>query len=271
MPRIRTVKPEIHQDEAIGELSDSAFRLFIGLITQADDLGRLRGDPRLVGAQVWPYRPKTVAEIAAWLEELEDGGLIVRYSHKGRAFICLPSWGTHQRIDNASKSRIPAPNEEGEEVSPRDSASRGGSPLDQGREGKGSRKGRESVADAPDAPLSELLADLIAGNDPNGKRPTVSLAWVQAEDRMLRLDKRDPKEAERLIRWTQNHDFWCGNVRSMPKFREQYGRLHHEAMKRSKARPAALAGKQGTNPEEARLKKALADRTAREEAQGVAA
>jgi hypothetical protein len=236
VPRIRTVKPEIHQDEAVGELSDSAFRLFIGLITQADDLGRLKGDPRLIGAQVWPYQPKTVDDVEKLLGELASGGLIECYTHEARPFISLPSWADHQRIDNAGKSRIPAPDKADGKVSPRNSASLGGSPLDQGRERKGSRKGGESVADAPDAPLSELLADLVAANDPDGKRPNVSAAWAQAEDRMLRLDDRKPLEAERLIRWTQNDDFWRGNVRSMPKFREKYGQLYLAAVEDSKKR-----------------------------------
>lgn len=87
MARIRTVKPEIHQDEAVGELTDSAFRLFIGLITQADDLGRLKGDPRLIGAQVWPYQPKKVVEVEGWLEELESAGFINRFDLDGRQAI----------------------------------------------------------------------------------------------------------------------------------------------------------------------------------------
>jgi len=152
VPRIRTVKPEIHQDEAVGELSDSAFRLFIGLITQADDLGRLKGDPRLLGAQVWPYAPKTVEEVKGWLSELSAAGLIQQYTHTEKPFIALPSWSNHQRIDNASKSRIPEPNSDDGEVSPRDSASRGDSRLDQGREGKGSRKGEEAAASAASTP-----------------------------------------------------------------------------------------------------------------------
>ena len=92
------------------------------------------------------------------------------------------------------------------------------------------------AATAPSSPLSELLADLVAENDPDGKRPSISKEWIEAEDRMLRLDCRKPKEAERLIRWTQSDDFWRGNVRSMPTFRRQYGQLYLAAVKDSKKR-----------------------------------
>jgi hypothetical protein len=81
-----------------------------------------------------------------------------------------------------------------------------------------------------------LLANLVAGNDPNGKRPSVSKTWIEAEDRMLRLDGRNPVEAERLIRWTQNDTFWRANVRSMPKFREKYAQLYLAAVEDSKKR-----------------------------------
>lgn len=93
-------------------------------------------------------------------------------------------------------------------------------------------KTEESSGVTPsDAPLSHLLADLVAENDPNGKRPTVTKRWATEEGRMLRIDGRKPAEAERLIRWTQGNSFWRGNILSMPKFREKYGQLHANAVK----------------------------------------
>lgn len=89
---------------------------------------------------------------------------------------------------------------------------------------------RSAAVSATDAPLSHLLADLVAANDPDGKRPTVTQRWATEEDRMLRLDNRKPEEARRLIEWTQADSFWRGNVLSMPRFREQYGRLYQAAV-----------------------------------------
>lgn len=132
MARIRSVKPEIHQDEEVGVLTDSAFRLFIGLITLADDYGRQKGGIRLLAAQVWPYRPEMVGEIEGLLAELDDADLIYRYEVDGKPYVGLASWNEHQRIDNAGKPRVPEPKTEGRGSSPRDSESRGGSRLDQG-------------------------------------------------------------------------------------------------------------------------------------------
>jgi hypothetical protein len=240
MPRIRTLKPEIHQDEAVGELSDAAFRLYVGLITQADDAGRLKGSPRLLGSLIWPYQPKTPKEIETWLAELDRAGLILRYAHAGRPFICLPSWAEHQRVDNAAKSRIPEPDATALEKSRRNSASRGDPPLDQGRD-QGSRT-KDSAPTAADAPLCFLLADLIEAN--GSKRPTVTKRWADAERLMLERDERDPVKAERLLRWCQADEFWCSNILSMPKFRDQYDQLRlHANRKRDTAQQQADSGK----------------------------
>jgi hypothetical protein len=157
------VKPEIHQDEAVGVTSDSAFRLFIGLITLADDYGRLKGGLGLLNSQVWPYAPKSLDEVDQLLDELASARLVQRYEVAGKPYVCLPSWEHHQRIDNAGKTRIPPPDPSTRGDSPRTSANLGESPLEgKGEEGKGSRKGvgGESAADAasPTATVEKVLA-----------------------------------------------------------------------------------------------------------------
>lgn len=85
----------------------------------------------------------------------------------------------------------------------------------------------ESPLSADDAPLSFLLADLIAQN--GSRRPRVGKAWSDAERLLLERDERDRSEAERLIRWCQGNEFWRANILSMPKFRQQYDRLRLQA------------------------------------------
>lgn len=109
MPRIRTLKPELWQDEAIGEVSRDARLLFVGLITQADDEGRLRGDPRLLAAQIYPYDDFSRSDLEGWLDELEQAQLVQLYEANGRALICLPAWKSHQKISHPAKSKLPKP------------------------------------------------------------------------------------------------------------------------------------------------------------------
>lgn len=117
-PRIRTLKPDIWQDAALGTAPLGARLLFVGLITQADDEGRFRAEAALLRAQVFPWDidqangqlPGMTAEldIAGWLGALEEAGLIRLYSVRGQRYGDLPNWGKHQRIKYPSASPLPA-------------------------------------------------------------------------------------------------------------------------------------------------------------------
>jgi hypothetical protein len=110
MPRIRTLKPECWQDEAFGTVSIEAECLFIGLITQADDYGRLEAGALRARALVWPYKPEIdPVRVEGWLAELEDARLIVRYESEGRSCIALRGWDRNQKVDRPTPSRIPEP------------------------------------------------------------------------------------------------------------------------------------------------------------------
>jgi hypothetical protein len=82
-------------------------RLFIRLLTKADDYGRFHADPRLVGAACFPLEqdiePK---QIAKWLAELERRGLILRYDAEGKHCLAVINYG--QRLRN-SRLKFPPP------------------------------------------------------------------------------------------------------------------------------------------------------------------
>lgn len=171
MTRIRTLKPEIWQDEAFGELTHQAQLLFIGLITQADDEGRLKGSPSLIRSQVFPYKHGMhLDSVEAWLEELEEASLIERYDVGGRPFINLPTWHRHQRVSHPSESLIPTPSPNGSAPDPEHS---GGAPESSGaaredvhREGKG-REGNKETATSASA--DRVLAIFNAWIDATGR------------------------------------------------------------------------------------------------------
>ena len=55
-PRIRTIKPEHKQHRKVGQLTDFQYRLWVGLITEADDEGRLVGNAPQLRALIFPYQ-----------------------------------------------------------------------------------------------------------------------------------------------------------------------------------------------------------------------
>ncbi len=82
-------------------------RLFIRLLTKADDYGRFHADPRLVASACFPLEqdiePK---QIAKWLAELERRGLILRYDAEGKHCLAVINYG--QRLRN-SRLKFPPP------------------------------------------------------------------------------------------------------------------------------------------------------------------
>ena len=161
MPRIRTLKPEIWQDEALGSCPPVARLLYIGLITQADDDGRFRAAPALVKSAVFPYDLKLgLGTIEGHLECLAEAALIRLYTVKGQSFGDLPSWGQHQKINRPSPSSIPSfeKRDKHEQTPPFAGDSVNGHGIlsedsvkahgGKGKEGKGSKKHVELSADA---------------------------------------------------------------------------------------------------------------------------
>jgi hypothetical protein len=114
-PRIRTIKPEAQQDERVGALSrDARLLFFAGLVTMADDEGRLRAMPTLILGHTFPYdEDATPAKLARWLGEIEREGLILRYEHGGRPYIAIRHFRRHQRIDKPNSSILPPPPDPG--------------------------------------------------------------------------------------------------------------------------------------------------------------
>jgi hypothetical protein len=91
-----------------------------------------------------------------------------------------------------------------------------------------------SSAERTDAQrLCDLLADCIESN--GSKRPTVTKAWIETTDRMIRLDGRTPTQIENAIKWCQADDFWRANILSPNALRRQYDRLRLHAARSTKS------------------------------------
>ena len=109
MPRIRTLKPECRTHRKVGRLSDRAFRLWVGMILEADDAGRLVADAGELRLLVFGYHPKvTDADIDKSLEVLARPRLIRLYTVESIRYADFPDWLDHQRIDRPTPSRLPS-------------------------------------------------------------------------------------------------------------------------------------------------------------------
>lgn len=107
--RIRTVKPELFLHDRLFEAERSSglpLRLaFIGIWCAADRAGRFKWEPRRIGAAILPYDGIDFSRV---MDELEAGGWLVRYEVDGKTYGEVPSFTTHQLINNReSRSVIP--------------------------------------------------------------------------------------------------------------------------------------------------------------------
>lgn len=111
MARIRSVKPEFWTDEDLADLSRDARLLYIGLWNISDEHGRLRGEPRYIKGQLFPYDDDLTRDgVDALVDELAGIGKVIRYQAKGSSYLFLPTLHKHQRLDTAKvPSRLPAP------------------------------------------------------------------------------------------------------------------------------------------------------------------
>lgn len=108
----RIIKESITTSEKLASLSDFEFRLWIGLITQADDAGRGDARPAVIKGRVFPFRERlTVKDVGSSLRALADKGCVTLYEIGGRPYFYFPNWSKHQRVRDC-KPKYPEPTDD---------------------------------------------------------------------------------------------------------------------------------------------------------------
>ena len=96
MARIRTIKPEFWGDEKLAPMAPITRLVFLGLISMADDRGRLTDSVKRVDAFVFPETDDTAGPS---LHELAKNGRIRRgLTSSGQRIIEITNW-RHQKIE----------------------------------------------------------------------------------------------------------------------------------------------------------------------------
>jgi hypothetical protein len=114
MARIRSLKPSIWTDEKFIALSMGARLLVIGMISHADDEGRLFASVAKLAGDIFPADELKPAAIRAWRDEAHGIGFLIVYQVRGVEYAYFPNWSKHQRISKPQASILPAPPPRGE-------------------------------------------------------------------------------------------------------------------------------------------------------------
>lgn len=101
--RIRTIKPEFHQDEELAKLPRELRLLAAALISCADDHGWFRSHPALIAGAVFPFDADGQAFVETGLSRLAAIGYVEL--HEGGVAL-LPSFTRHQVINKPSRSKL---------------------------------------------------------------------------------------------------------------------------------------------------------------------
>lgn len=113
MARTRSIKPGFFDNEILGDLPALTRLLFIGLWCIADREGRLEDRPKRIKKTLLGYDDVSTSDVSGMLQELHDGGFVVRYAIQGEDFIQITNFTKHQNPHIKEKgSEIPPPPEE---------------------------------------------------------------------------------------------------------------------------------------------------------------
>lgn len=210
MPRIRTVKPEFFTHPEILKLSIPARLLFVSMLTQADDEGRLYDQPMKIGGN--SFGDDDDVDVRELLDELESQARVERYRCEDRRIIQIVGFLDHQVINKPQPSKIPAPvpfPEQSGSVPPSVQNGSVTTTLGKGREGKGtdielpteapaSRNGQlQIVDDVIQTWISKLEPLITSGEAFDLEREVRSIytgAWQDALDREV-----NPKQVAILL------------------------------------------------------------------------
>lgn len=109
MARKRMIDPEIWTDDKVLMLPLDAVAFYIGLITQADDEGRLKYAPISLRAKICPRENVLLAQVGEWMYQIAEVGLVVPYEAENAVFAVLPGWDRYQKVGHPVPSKLPAP------------------------------------------------------------------------------------------------------------------------------------------------------------------
>jgi len=112
MARKRMIDPDIWDSEQVQALSPQQFKLFIYLISNADDEGRQQYSARMIAAKAFPLDDEYTADNAkndiAYMQQI---GLIHVYENDGNVYISHPNWQRYQTINRPKQSKYPNPDD----------------------------------------------------------------------------------------------------------------------------------------------------------------
>ncbi len=207
MARIRTIKPEFFSSHDICSLTPLARLFYVSLWCESDREGRLVWNIKTLKIRYFPTDRCNIEDLA---QELISAGLIMLYEHESRVFAYIPSFKTHQVINNReSESTLPEPNFDA--AFTRADACQGKEGRKEGKERKGSRVSASRIQ--PDLTLSDEWIDTALELRKDWNRSFVHSVFDTFKDYWMAKAGKDAVKADWLATWRG----WCKRDNATPK------------------------------------------------------
>jgi len=162
MAKIRTIKPELWDDEKLGGMKRDCRLLFIGLLSFADDSGVIKSNPTFIKNRIFPYdEDLRVSEVTKWLTALVEARMLIPFDYNKEGYYNIRTFCAHQVIDKRYERHIVPPHivEELQKMQ-NTTWSHSDNIVTTPQEGKGrERKGKEGNRDALPAPEVPLQGE----------------------------------------------------------------------------------------------------------------
>lgn len=183
MARIRSIKPETWTSSDFIRLSNVGRLLFIGLISNADDYGRLHANPEHL-AHLICAQGTELDEVKQQLRQMAKQGMIVSYRDAGKPSIAIANWAAHQRVDHPKDSTIAPPRENSRtDAKPRPSRAPAHAPAD--RMDRMDRTDRIDRTSGPGTVATESSPQ--AGENPQAQTPPAGRGTGRSDEQMKQV------------------------------------------------------------------------------------
>lgn len=112
MPRRRMIDPDFWNDGRVKRLSPTERLLFVGMVSHADDEGRLLADPAFLRSKIFPYDDFTLEDIKSMRDHiLETNPNLQFYQNAGEDYLYFRKWPRYQKPSHPQPSKLPKPPE----------------------------------------------------------------------------------------------------------------------------------------------------------------
>lgn len=279
----RVIKDSIWTSKKLARCSINTQLHYPRLYLLVDDYSCFEIDSEVIKGLAYPKLKIDCSQIEAFLNELEANGLLFSWQQNGTSYgyftgeeegrLPPPSRRHKRQTPEPPKKELTAYLKKFSnlQVLPTEAYKEGSKRVQEGSKGiqddfpnlnpnlnpkhnpNPSKDSRKKDFATCDSKLTDFLIEGIKSNDPKAKVPKKDTPeyekWVNQIRLCRKRDERTEEEIKAMIIFSQNDDFWRGNILSTAKLRKQIPQLLLQS-KRQKEPKASQVGRTNIKPED---------------------